>query len=45
MPKVGNKRFAYDKAGSRAAAEYAQQTGQPVEKAKPKPKPKPKKRG
>ena len=35
MPKVAGKEFAYDKAGMKAAAEYAKKTGKPMKKAKP----------
>jgi hypothetical protein len=36
MPNVSGKKFSYDKAGMKAAAEYAKKTGKPMKKAKPK---------
>ena len=34
MPKVGRKKFSYNKAGKRAAKAYAKKTGKKVKKAK-----------
>ena len=34
MPKVGNKRFAYTKAGKKAAKSYAKKTGKKVRSKK-----------
>tara|TARA_R100000008_G_scaffold86281_1_gene78699 strand:- start:4368 stop:4583 length:216 start_codon:yes stop_codon:yes gene_type:complete len=33
MPKVGDKKFSYSKAGQKAAKTYAKKTGQKVKKA------------
>jgi hypothetical protein len=34
MPKVGKKKFKYDKAGKKAAKKYAKKTGKKVKKRK-----------
>jgi hypothetical protein len=34
MPKVGKKKFKYDKAGKKAAKKYAKKTGKKVKKKK-----------
>ena len=36
MPKVGDKHFAYSKAGQKAAKTYAKKTGRKITKAKSK---------
>lgn len=36
MPKVGKKRFAYTKAGKKAAKSYAKKTGKKVSSSKKK---------
>ena len=36
MPKVGNKHFAYTKAGKKAAKSYAKKTGKKVTDSKKK---------
>jgi hypothetical protein len=37
MPKVGGKKFKYDKAGKKAAKEYAKKKGMKVNYGKKKP--------
>jgi len=34
MPRVGQKKFKYDKAGKKAAKKYAKKTGKKVKKRK-----------